>query len=136
VAAQWLHLQSKPFGGRGPLILPPSRIVPSLCNKQKHCHFGHPDSRIEAAVKQKPFNRDLAKDNPERFFESPQQIVEETLLTRGEKIATLNRWRQTILEELSASGEGMRTHGVSTDRSRLLGQIEQAKAELAKMSDD
>ena len=53
---------------------------------------------------QKPFNRDLAKDNPDRVFESPQQIVEETLLTRGEKIATLNRWRQTILEELRASG--------------------------------
>ena len=85
---------------------------------------------------QKPFNRELAKDNPDRFFETPQQIVEETLLTRGEKAATLNRWRQTILEELSASGEGMRTHGVSSDRSHLLGQIEQAKAELAKMSDD
>lgn len=85
---------------------------------------------------QKPFNRDLAKDNPDRFFETPQQIVEETLLTRGEKVATLNRWRQTMLEELNASGEGMRTHGVSSDRSRLLGQIEQAKAELAKMSDD
>ena len=85
---------------------------------------------------QKPFNRDLAKDNPNRFFESPQQIVEEKLLTRGEKIATLNRWRQTIIEELGASGEGMRTHGVSSDRSRLLGQIEHARAALGKTSDD
>jgi hypothetical protein len=92
--------------------------------------------RIEAAVMQKPFNRDLAKDNPDRFFENPQQIVKETLLTRGEKIATVNRWRQTILEELSATGEGMRTHGVSSDRSQLLEQIEQAKAELARMPDD
>ena len=87
-------------------------------------------------MKQKPFNRDLAKDNPDRFFKSPQQIVDEKLLTRGEKIATLNRWRQTILEELSASGEGMRTHGISSDRSRLLAQIEDARAALAKMSDD
>lgn len=84
---------------------------------------------------QKPFNRDLAKDNPDRVFESPQQIVEETLLTRGEKIATLNRWRQTILEELRASGEGMRTHGVASDRSRLLAKIEHARAALAETSD-
>jgi hypothetical protein len=94
------------------------------------------DSHIEAAVTQKPFNRHVAKDNPDRFFESPQQIVDEKLLTRGEKIATLNRWRQTIIEELGASGEGMRTHGVSSDRSHLLGQIELARAALAKTSDD
>ena len=94
------------------------------------------DSNVETAVRKKPFNRELAKDNPERFFDRPQQIVDETLLTRGEKIATLNRWRQTILDELSASGEGMRTQGVSSDRSRLLGQIEEARAALARMSGD
>lgn len=117
--------------------VPPSRIfVQPLQWTGTLAILVHLDSRIEAAVTQKPFNRDLAKDNPDRFFEAPQQIVEEAMLTRGEKIATLNRWRQTILEELNASGEGMRTHGVSSDRSRLLGQIEQAKAELAKMSDD
>ena len=78
----------------------------------------------------KPLNRDLAKDNPERVFSKPGEIVEEVLMTRGEKIATLTRWRQTILEELSASGEGMRTHGVSPDRMRLLEEIEQARAAL------
>ena len=50
--------------------------------------FGEVDSHIEAAMRKKPFNRELAKDNPKRFFDLPQQIVDETLLTRGEKIAT------------------------------------------------
>lgn len=107
-----------------------------LAVEQEPCHFGEVDSHVETAVRKKPFNRELAKDNPERFFDRPQQIVDETLLTRGEKIATLNRWRQTILDELSASGEGMRTQGVSSDRSRLLGQIEEARAALARMSGD
>jgi hypothetical protein len=79
----------------------------------------------------KALNRDLAKDNPERVFSGPGEIVDEVLMTRGEKLATLTRWRQTVLEELSASGEGMRTHGVSSDRMRLLEEIEQARVELA-----
>ena len=37
-------------------------------------------------------NRVLAKQDPEGSFESPLGIVEEMLFTRGEKIATLNRW--------------------------------------------
>jgi hypothetical protein len=107
-----------------------------LAVEQEPCHFDEVDSRIEAAVRKNPCNRELAKDNPERVFDRPQQIVDETLLTRGEKIATLNRWRQTILDELSASGEGMRTHGISSDRSQLLAQIEDARAAVTKTSDD
>jgi hypothetical protein len=75
-------------------------------------------------------NRDLAKQNPEGTFDSPFEIVEEKLFTKGEKIATLNRWRRSLLEELSATGEGMRTYGVASDRARLLEQIEAAKSQL------
>ena len=75
-------------------------------------------------------NRDLAKQNPEGTFDSPFEIVEEKLFTKGEKIATLNRWRQSLLEELSAAGEGMRTYGIASDRARLLEQIEAAKSQL------
>jgi hypothetical protein len=75
-------------------------------------------------------NRDFAKHNPESTFQSPFEIVEERLFTRGEKIATLNRWRQSVLEELRASGEGMRTHGISFRRARLLEQIEAARNQL------
>jgi len=76
-------------------------------------------------------NRDLAKQNPEGTFDSPFEIVDEKLFTKGEKIATLNRWRQSLLEELSASGEGMRTYGNASDRARLLEQIEAAKSQLS-----
>ena len=76
-------------------------------------------------------DREKAKQNPESVFDSPQSVVEEVLLTKGEKIATLNRWRQTVLEELSASGEGMRTYGVFCERARLLERIEDARGILS-----
>ena len=44
------------------------------------------------------------------------------MFTRGEKIATLNRWRQAILEELVAAGE--------VKRARLLSEIEEARSRL------
>ena len=68
-------------------------------------------------------NRSLAKQDPEGNFQSPLYIVEERLFTRGEKIATLNRWRQSILEELVAMGESR--------RARLLGEIEEARTRLS-----
>jgi hypothetical protein len=68
-------------------------------------------------------NRSLAKQDPEGNFESPLYIVEERLFTRGEKIATLNRWRQSILEKLVAMGESR--------RARLLGEIEEARTRLS-----
>ena len=67
-------------------------------------------------------NRVLAKQDPEGTFASPLVIVDETLFTRGEKIATLNRWRSSILEELTASGLG--------DRARILCEIEEARYRL------
>jgi hypothetical protein len=67
-------------------------------------------------------NRSLAKQEPEGNFESPLGIVEEAMFTRGEKIATLNRWRQSILQELVAIGE--------VRRARLLGEIEEARNRL------
>jgi hypothetical protein len=68
-------------------------------------------------------NRNLAKQDPEGNFASPLGIVDERLFTRGEKLATLNRWRQAILEELVAMGEAKRAH--------LLGEIEEARSRLS-----
>jgi hypothetical protein len=78
----------------------------------------------------RPLNREQAKQNPETAFASPFEIVGERLLTKGEKVATLNRWRQSLLDELSAAGEGMRTHGISSERARLLQQVEEARSRL------
>ena len=51
-------------------------------------------------------------------------IVNETALTRGEKIATLDRWRRAILEQLAAQGE--------VKRAQLLGEIEEARTRLRR----
>ena len=73
-------------------------------------------------------NRDTAKQMPESVFESPLEIVNEILLTRGEKLATLNRWRRSILGELDASNEGMAMLGCASEQLTVLEAIEQAKA--------
>jgi hypothetical protein len=69
-------------------------------------------------------NRSLAKQDPEGNFQSPLYIVEEAMFTRGEKIATLNRWREAILDELVASGLG--------ERARILCEIEEARHRLSR----
>jgi hypothetical protein len=70
----------------------------------------------------KSLNRSLAKQDPEGTFDSPLGIVEEILFTRGEKIATLDRWRSTVVDQLSALGEGR--------RARLLVEIVEARNRL------
>ena len=68
--------------------------------------------------------RGLAKQEPEQTFGSPLRVAEEIMFTRGEKLATLDRWRRAILEELVAVGEA--------DRARLLGEIEEARHRLSR----
>ena len=69
-------------------------------------------------------NRSLAKQDPEGTFENPLLIVEDTKFTRGEKMGTLDRWRQSILAELAAVGE--------VKRARLLGEIQEARNRLRR----
>jgi hypothetical protein len=75
-------------------------------------------------------NRDIAKQQPESVFESPLEIANEILLTKGEKLATLNRWRVSILGELGASNEGMATRGYTRGQLTVLEQIEEAKVRI------
>jgi hypothetical protein len=67
-------------------------------------------------------NRILAKQDPEGSFDSPFGIVKEKLFTRGEKIATLDRWRSAVLNELVAAGQER--------RARLLVEIVEARSLL------
>ncbi len=69
-------------------------------------------------------NRSLAKQDPEGTFKNPLLIVDEVMFTRGEKIATLDRWRQSILAELTAVDE--------VERARLLGEIQEARNRLRR----
>ena len=68
-------------------------------------------------------NPTQAKHNPDSVFESPLDIVDEVMLTRGEKIGTLERWRVTVLQQLAASDDGMRTQGVSDKLAGTLSDI-------------
>ena len=70
-------------------------------------------------MKIRALDRKLAKQVPEQTFASPLDIVDERLFTRGEKVATLNRWRETAL---SAS--------LRVDSRRLLELIDEAKYRL------
>ena len=81
-------------------------------------------------------NRDIAKRHPENVFESPLQIVDEILLTRGEKLATLKRWQFGILGDLATSKDGMGTPGYVPGQLRgqltVLEEIEEAKVRIGK----
>jgi hypothetical protein len=76
-----------------------------------------------------------AKLDPAKHFAKPQDIVETVMLTRGEKIATLERWRLEILRQLDAANEGMRTYGRSSKHAKLLDDIEVARQQLVTATD-
>jgi hypothetical protein len=78
----------------------------------------------------RPLDREAAKQHPETVFGRPLIILDEHLLTRGEKLATLERWRQNILEQLKATSEGMPADGYSGGRTEVLDEIEEAKRRL------
>ena len=60
-------------------------------------------------------NRDAAKQQPEGVFESPLEIVNEILLTNGEKLATLNRRRRST------------TRGYAREQLTVLEEIEELR---------
>jgi hypothetical protein len=78
---------------------------------------------------------EAAKLTPEEYFTRPLDIVEEVMLTRGEKLATLERWRKHILQELQAGDEGMPTRGTSPRHHDTLQEIEQARQLLEAQHD-
>jgi hypothetical protein len=84
----------------------------------------------------KPLDREAAKRQPEMAFERPLEILDAQLLTKGEKLATLERWRQTILEQLRATSEGMPADGTSGGRTAVLDEIEEAKRRLTERKRD
>jgi len=52
-------------------------------------------------------NTEKARHEPDTVFARPLDIVNETGLSRGQKIAALERWNQTLQDRLRATGEGM-----------------------------
>ena len=80
-------------------------------------------------------SRSAAKENPGDAFASPADIVSEVMLTRGEKIGALERWRVDILHEMTAAGEGMRGSGPQGRLALLLREVDAATRELTRDDD-
>ncbi|MBS0243704.1 MAG: hypothetical protein JSS20_16120 [Proteobacteria bacterium] len=78
--------------------------------------------------------RELAKTDPGAVFSSPEDVVHEVLLTRGEKIATLKRWRQEVALQLRAADDGMSTRRTSAEHVDLMQRIGVALLSLAPRS--
>jgi hypothetical protein len=77
-------------------------------------------------------SRSVAKQNPGQAFDSPAALVAEVMLTRGEKLGALERWRRDVLQEMTATGEGMRAVAASDRLARLLREIDAAIRELSR----
>ncbi len=71
-----------------------------------------------------------AKNDPASVYKTPLDLVDEVMLTRGEKIATLERWRQAVMQQLSAADDGMQTQGVGDKLAQTLGDIGKALSML------
>ena len=64
----------------------------------------------------------------EPAFARPLDIVTEVGLTRGQKLAALDRWEQTLKERLRATGEGMAPpEGQTADEAALIEEIAKAR---------
>ncbi len=68
-------------------------------------------------------NMDTARFDPEREFGTPDKLVASIAMTRGQKIAALERWSQQVPDRMKASSEGMPTHRTSGSDHTLLEQI-------------
>lgn len=75
-------------------------------------------------------NMHAARFDPEREFGTPDKLAAAVAMTRGQKIAALERWSRQVLDRLNASSEGMPTHRTSTRDIELSEQIQATLAGL------
>lgn len=77
-----------------------------------------------------------ARLEPETVFRRPHDLVSEVGLTRGQKLATLARWRQHLVDKLRATGEGMAPPpGETSADATMLSEVEKAELELQEPED-
>jgi hypothetical protein len=75
-------------------------------------------------------NMETALHDPETAFGTPAALVRSMALTRGQKIATLQRWSYQVHDRLRAGDEGMPTRRMSSGDLALLGTIVSAIVDL------
>jgi hypothetical protein len=75
-------------------------------------------------------NVEAARFNPEVEFETPHELAASLGLTRGQKIATLDRWCQSVQRRMAATSEGMSPEGTTDHDTLLLAAISAAQAAM------
>jgi len=80
-------------------------------------------------------NMDAARFDPEKEFGTPDKLAEAIGMTRGQKIAALDRWSKQVLDRLGATSEGMPTHRTSGRDMQLIDEIQAVLAGLKAAGD-
>ena len=75
-------------------------------------------------------SHDEARFNPEGEFEHPSELASAVGLTRGEKLAALDRWEFQVERRLAAGSEGMPTWGRASADLKLLEDIRRVRETL------
>jgi hypothetical protein len=78
-------------------------------------------------------SQEKARFDPESVFDHPVDIVNEKGLTRGQKLATLTRWRGILMDRIRATSEGMAPpDGQTADEASQIEEIARAEAMLSQ----
>ncbi len=68
-----------------------------------------------------------ARFRPEVVFDGPETLELDSALTRGQKIATLDRWAADVEDRLTAASEGMvgelHSHADDANLLRRIGKV-------------
>ena len=81
-------------------------------------------------------NTDKARLEPDAVFAHPDELVAQEGLTRGQKIAALERWELTLQDRLRATDEGMAPPaGQTADEAVLIEAVAGALKALRDRSD-
>jgi hypothetical protein len=73
---------------------------------------------------------DQARYNPEAEFGHPGRLLDSVALTRGQKIAALERWAFALQRRIDAASEGMSGAERTQEDLELLEAVRQARVAL------
>jgi len=73
-------------------------------------------------------------EHPQSHYATPDELVEDRVLSLDDKIKALETWEQDARQMLTASGEGMpgSEEGIDPSNHNMLGQVERARDKLQR----
>jgi hypothetical protein len=77
---------------------------------------------------------DARGNNPATAFEKPSDVVKDSKLSKGAKVAALDTWEQDARQLMTASNEGMpgRDEGLDLDDHHQMGRVVRAKEAIGE----